>query len=242
MKTLNTVIALNMFDADAKEAIDVAYDRAKNVFGIFEERCQKVNTLFGEYILDSYELIKDERYNHWVYYCNTHSLEESLVRGLEIIFWTLNGLDKLIRYRLGSILKEVFGLPYGWMTKHHMYDGDVYSPLYFAVLKELQKEAVTANYRLYQNSLTTYKLIYAGWHVIDIEGYWDESQYQNVTWLQLNNTFRKKVLEAITAHMAAIRKYMKVCDTDLLDNTIGNIQWWSNTSREEVEQWLYLYK
>lgn len=242
MKTLNLVNALNEYDLDAIEATEVAHDRAKFIFGIFEERCHEVNDIFGRYVLNAQELIRDELYNHWVYFCSTHSLDASLIRGLGIIIWSINGLDQPVRYRLGGILKKVFNLPYGWLTSHHIYDGDVYSPLYFAVLKELQKEAVTANYRLYQNSLTTYRLIYAKWHVIDIEGYWDESQYQNVCWLQLNNTLRKKVLENITAHMAAIRQYMKVCDRNLLDNTIGNIQWWSNTSTEEVEQYYYLYK
>ena len=239
MKTLTNTIALGLFDADINEATEVAYDRAKNVFGIFEERCQRVNNIFGEYVLDAHELIKDDLYTHWVYFCNNHSLEESLVRGLEIIFWTVNGLDKLIRYRLGSILKEVFGLPYGWMTKHHMYDGDVYSPLYFAVLKELQKMVITAHYRLI-NCGETNKLIYASWHVITIEGSWKE--FQDYSWEELPRTLRKKVLESLAAHMAAIRQYMKVCDKDLLDNTIGNIQWWSHTSIEEVEQWFYLYK
>lgn len=239
MKTLNLLTALNEYDSDIKEATEVAYDRANYIFGIFEERCQRVNNIFGEYVLDAHELIKDDLYTHWVYFCNNHSLEESLVRGLEIIFWTVNGLDKLIRYRLGSILKEVFGLPYGWMTKHHMYDGDVYSPLYFAVLKELQKMVITAHYRLI-NCGETNKLIYASWHVITIEGSWKE--FQDYSWEELPRTLRKKVLESLAAHMAAIRQYMKVCDKDLLDNTIGNIQWWSHTSIEEVEQWFYLYK
>lgn len=239
MKTLNLLTALNEYDSDIKEATEVAYDRANYIFGIFEERCQRVNNIFGEYVLDAHELIKDDLYTHWVYFCNNHSLEESLVRGLEIIFWTVNGLDKLIRYRLGSILKEVFGLPYGWMTKHHMYDGDVYSPLYFAVLKELQKMVITAQYRLI-NCGETNKLIYAGWHVITIEGSWKE--FQDYSWKALPKSLRKKVLEGLAVHMAAIRKYMKVCDKDLLDNTIGNIQWWSHTSTEEVEQWFYLYK
>lgn len=240
MKTLNIVSAMNMFDADINEATLVAYDRARQVYGIFEERCQKVNTLFGEYVMDAHQLIKDELYEHWVYYCNTHAMDKALIRALEIIIWTINGLDQHVRYHLGGILKQVFDLPYGWLTSHHVYDGDVYSPLYFAVLKELQKMVVTANYRLYRNSLISCRLIYAGWHVLDVEGPWED--FQDYSWKALPKSLRKKVLEGLAVHMAAIRKYMKVCDKDLLDNTIGNIQWWSHTSTEEVEQYYYLYK
>lgn len=240
MKTLNLLTALNEYDSDIKEATEVAYDRANYVFGIFEERCQECNNIFGEYVLDAHELIKDERYNHWVYYCNTHGLDQALIRALEIIIWSINGLDQSLRYRLGGILKKVFGLPYGWLTSHHIYDGDVYSPLYFAVLKELQKMLVTANYRLYRNSITSCRLIYAGWHVLDVEGPWED--FQDYSWKALPKSLRKKVLGGLAAHMAAIKQYMKVCDKDLLNNTIGNIQWWTNTSKEEVEQWFYLYK
>lgn len=239
MKTLNLLTALHEYDLDAIEATEVAYDRAKNVFGIFEERCYEVNTLQREYIIDSHELIRDELYEHWVYYCNTHGLDQSLIRGLEIIIWSINGLDQSLRYRLGGILKQVFDLPYGWLTSHHVYDGDVYSPTYFAVLKELQKMVITANYRLI-NCGKTNRLIYASWHVVNIEGSWKE--FQDYSWEELPRTLRKKVLESLAAHMAAIRQYMKVCDRNLLDNTIGNIQWWSNTSTEEVEQYYYLYK
>lgn len=240
MKTLNNTIALGLFDADINEATEVAYDRARQVYGIFEERCQEVNTLFGGYVIDSQELIKDELYEHWVYYCNTHSMDKSLIRGLEIIIWFINGLDQTVRYRLGGVLKQVFDLPYGWLTSHHVYDGDIYSPIYFAVLKELQKMLVTANYRLYRNSLTSCRLIYAGWHVLDVEGPWED--FQDYSWKALPKSLRKKVLGELAAHMAAIKQYMKVCDKDLLDTTVGNIQWWANTSREEVEQWFYLYK
>lgn len=230
--------ALTMFDLDTLEATEVAYDRAKQVYGIFEERCQRVNNLFNEYVLDARELIKDDLYTHWVYFCNNHSLDESLIRGLEVIIWSINGLDQPIRYRLGGILKQVFDLPKGWLTSHHVYDGDVYSPLYYAVLKELQKIIITANYRLYRNSLTSARLIYAGWHVLDVEGPWKD--FQDYSWKALPNSLRKKVLGGLAAHMAAIKQYMKVCDKDLLDTTVGNIQWWANTSREEVEQYYYL--
>ena len=240
MKNLNLLTALNEYDSDIKEATEVAYDRANYIFGIFEERCQRVNNIFGEYVLDAHELIKDELYEHWVYYCNTHAMDKALIRALEIIIWTINGLDQPVRYHLGGILKQVFDLPYGWLTSHHIYDGDVYSPLYFAVLKELQKMVVTANYRLYRNSLTSCRLIYAGWHVLDVEGPWED--FQDYSWKALPKSLRKKVLEGLAVHMASIRKYMKVCDKDLLDNTIGNIQWWSHTSTEEVEQYYYLYK
>lgn len=240
MKSLNVITAMDLFDSDIKEANEVAYDRAKTVYGIFEERCHEVNTLFGEYVIDSYELIRDELYEHWVYYCNTHGLDQALIRGLEIIIWSINGLDQSIRYRLGGILKQVFDLPYGWLTNHHVYDGDVYSPLYYAVLKELQKMVTTANYRLYKNSLTSSRLIYAGWHVLDVEGPWED--FQDYSWKALPKSLCKKVLKGLAAHMTAIRQYMRVCDKDLLQNTIGNIQWWSNTSIEELEQWFYLYK
>ena len=238
MKTLTNTVALELLDADINEATEVAYDRARQVFGIFEERCQKVNTLFGGYLLDAHQLIRDDLYNHWVYYSNTQSMDESLIKGLEIIIWSINGLDQSIRYRLGGILKQVFDLPYGWLTSHHIYDGDVYSPLYSAVLKELQKAVITANYKLYKNAG---RLIYAGWHVLDVGGPWDFQDY-SWSWEELPRSLRRKVLKDLAAHMAAIRKYMKVCDKDLLDNTVGNIQWWSNTSTEEVEQYYYLYK
>lgn len=239
MKTLNLLVALNEYDSDIKEATEVAYDRANYIFGIFEERCQECNDIFGEYVLNAQELIKDELYNHWVYFCSTHSLDNSLIRGLEIIIWSVNGLDQTIRYRLGGILKEVFGLPYGWLTSHHVYDGDVYSPLYFAVLKELQKMVVTASYKLVSCGETS-RLIYANWHVLIIEGSWKE--FQDYSWEDLSRTLRKKVLNGLAVHMAAIKQYMRVCDKNLLDTTVGNIQWWANTSREEVEQWFYLYK
>lgn len=38
MKTLNNTIALGLFDADINEATEVAYDRARQVYGIFEEK------------------------------------------------------------------------------------------------------------------------------------------------------------------------------------------------------------
>lgn len=239
MKTLNTVMAMNMFDADVKDAMDVAYDRAKKCVWIFEERCHEVNTLFGKHVIDSHELIRDELYEHWVYYCNMHSMNQALIRALEIIVWSINGLDQVIRYRLGGILKQVFDLPYGWLTSHHVYDGDVYSSTYFAVLKELQKRVGLASYRLI-NCGETNRLIYAEWHVVNIEGSWKE--FQDYSWEELPRTLRKKVLKSLAAHMAAIKQYMKVCDKDLLNNTIGNIQWWANTSKEEVEQWFYLYR
>lgn len=239
MKTLNLLTALNEYDLDIKEATEVAYDRANYVFGIFEERCQEVNNLFGKYIIDAHQLIKDELYEHWVYYCNTHSMNQSLIRGLEIIIWSINGLEQPIRYYLGGKLKKVFNLPYGWLTSHHVYDGDVYSPLYFAVLKELQKMIITASYKLVSCGETS-RLIYANWHVLTIEGSWKE--FQDYSWEDLPRTLRKKVLNGLAVHMAAIKQYMKVCDKDLLDNNVGNIQWWANTSPEEVEQYFYLYK
>lgn len=239
MKSLTIINAIRECELDSWEEEEVRYDRANYIFGIFEERCQECNDIFGEYVLNAQELIRDELYNHWVYFCSTHSLDNSLIRGLEIIIWSINGLDQTIRYRLGGILKEVFGLPYGWLTSHHVYDGDVYSPLYFAVLLELQKMVITASYRLI-NCGETSRLIYASWHVIDIKGSWKE--FQDYSWEDLPNNLRKKVMKSLAIHMAAIRKYMRVCDADLLDTTIGNIQWWSNTSTEEVEQWFYLYK